>query len=180
MTDERMREKLSALADNELDELEERQVFVALKSDPDLRNTWERYHLVRSALRQELDVVVTRAAAEKATQRIDAESFQPVPFMRRRLVRLAGTLAIAASVAVIAITGAQWMQQPDASAPPTLAANNPPTELIRSGTTRWDVKEPEMENALNAYLVGHDEFASTSGLGGMMPYVRVVTYDNVK
>ena len=42
------------------------------------------------------------------------------------------------------------------------------------------MKEPEAENALNAYLVEHDEFASTAGLGGMMPYVRVVSYDNDK
>ena len=42
------------------------------------------------------------------------------------------------------------------------------------------MKEPEAESALNAYLVEHDEFASASGLGGMMPYVRIVSYDNDK
>jgi len=62
-----------------------------------------------------------------------------------------------------------------------LAASTPvPQNFIRSGTTRWDMKEPEAESALNAYLVEHDEFASTSGLGGMMPYVRIVSYDNDK
>jgi hypothetical protein len=40
------------------------------------------------------------------------------------------------------------------------------------------VKEPETESTLNTFLVEHNEFASSSGIGGMMPYVRVVGYDN--
>ena len=92
-----------------------------------------------------------------------------------------GTFAIAASVAAIAIVGVQWLQQPVSAPLPKLAANVPAqAKTIRSGITRWDTKEPEAENALNAYLVEHDEFASTAGIGGMMPYIRVVSYDNDK
>ena len=187
MNDEHMKEKLSALVDNELDELEERRVFTALERDVALRRTWERYHLVRAALHQDVDVVVAQDAAERLARRIEAEPPAAVSFRRHRATRFIGTLAIAASVAAIAITGVQWVYQPapvpaSASAPlPLLAVNNPaPQNFIRSGTTRWDMKEPEAESALNAYLVEHDEFASTSGLGGMMPYVRVVSYDNDK
>jgi sigma-E factor negative regulatory protein RseA len=183
MNDEHMKEKLSALVDNELDELEERRVFKALADDVALRRTWERYHLVRAALHQDVDVVVAQDAAERLARRIEAEPSTAVSFRRHRVTRFIGTLAIAASVAAIAITGVQWVHQPaPVPAPlPALAVNNPaPQNFIRSGTTRWDMKEPEAESALNAYLVEHDEFASTAGLGGMMPYVRVVSYDNDK
>jgi len=181
MNDEHLKEKLSALVDNELDELEERRVFTALEGDVALRRTWERYHLVRAALRQDVDVVVVQDAAEQVARRIEAEPSTAVSFRRHRTSRFLGTLAIAASVAAIAITGVQWVHQPAPAPLPALAANNPaPQNFIRSGTTRWDMKEPEAENALNAYLVEHDEFASTSGLGGMMPYVRIVSYDNNK
>ena len=181
MNDEHLKEKLSALVDNELDELEERRVFTALEGDVALRRTWERYHLVRAALHQDVDVVVAQDAAEQVARRIEAEPSTAVSFRRHRTSRFLGTLAIAASVAAIAITGVQWVQQPAPAPLPVLAANNPaPQNFIRSGTTRWDMKEPEAESALNAYLVEHDEFASTSGLGGMMPYVRIVSYDNNK
>jgi len=181
MSDEHLKEKLSSLVDNELDELEERHVFTALKGDVALRRTWERYHLVRAALRQAVDVVVAQDAAEQIARRIEAEPSPAVSFRRHRVTRFIGTLAIAASVAAIAITGVQWFHQPSPAPLPALAANNPaPQNFIRSGTTRWDMKEPEAESALNAYLVEHDEFASTSGLGGMMPYVRIVSYDNNK
>ena len=181
MNDEHMKEKLSALVDNQLDELEERRVFTALEGDVALRRTWERYHLVRAALHQDVDVVVAQDAAEQLAIRIEAEPSTAVSFRRHRVTRFLGTLAIAASVAAIAITGVQWIHPPAPAPLPALAANKPASQnIIRSGTTRWDMKEPEAESALNAYLVEHDEFASTSGLGGMMPYVRVVSYDNDK
>jgi sigma-E factor negative regulatory protein RseA len=181
MNDEHMKEKLSALVDNELDELEERRVFKALAGDVALRRTWERYHLVRAALHQDVEVVVAQDAAEQLARRLEAEPSTATSFRRHRATRFIGTLAIAASVAAIAITGVQWVHRPATAPLPVLATNNPaPQNIIRTGTTHWDMKEPEAESALNAYLVEHDEFASTSGLGGMMPYVRVVSYDNDK
>lgn len=181
MNDEHMKEKLSALADNELDELEERRVLAALKGDAALRGTWERYHLVRSALRQELEIVVAQDVTEQVAKRIESEPSHVSSFRHHRTARLVGTLAIAASVAAIAIVGVQWINRPVSAPPAPLAANKPaPEKIIRASTMRWDTKEPEAENALNAYLVEHNEFASASGFGGMMPYARVVSYDNAK
>lgn len=184
---EGMKEQLSALVDNELDELEEHRVLAALKGDPALRNIWERYHLVRAALHQDLEVVVAHDLAERVAQRIAAEPSAAAVFQRHHINRLIGTLAIAASVAAIAIVGVQWLQQPTPMPILTLATNTPaskaapaPVQVSNSGTTHWDTKDPEAENALNAYLVEHGEFASTAGIGGMMPYVRAVSYDNDK
>lgn len=176
-----MKEKLSALADNELDELSERRVMVELEKDAGLRRTWERYHLVRSVLHQDLDLQVPRDMAERVAARIDMEPASTGPFRRQKITRYAGTLAIAASVTAIAIAGVQWFNHPASAPVPPLAAVQPaPENIIRAGSMRWDMKhkEPEAESALNAFLVEHNEFASSSGIGGMMPYVRVVGYDN--
>lgn len=184
---ESIKEQLSALVDNELDELDERRLLGVLGGDLTLRNVWERYHLVRAALRQDLEVVVAPGLAERVAQRIAAEPSRAAAFRRHHLARLIGTLAIAASVATIAIAGVQWFQQPTSKPLLTVATNTPvptpapaPVRVSHRGTMRWDTKEPEAEKALNAYLVEHDEFASTAGIGGMMPYVRVVSYDNDK
>ena len=184
---EGMKEQLSALVDNELDELEEHRVLAALKGDPTLRHTWERYHLVRAALHQDLEVVVAHDLAERVARRIAAEPSTAATYRRRHINRLIGTLAIAASVAAIAIVGVQWLQQPTPMPVLTVAATTPeaksapaPVLVSNSGASHWDTKQTEAENALNAYLVEHGEFASTAGIGGMMPYVRVVSYDNDK
>jgi sigma-E factor negative regulatory protein RseA len=185
-----MKEKLSALVDNELDDLDERRVMTALEQDADLRRTWERYHLLRSALRQDLDILIPRDVAERVAARIGDEPAGAGTYRRQRITRYAGTFAIAASVAAIAVAGVQWFSRP-ATAPidPLVAAIQPvplavvqpaPEKIVRAGSTRWDMQqtEPEAESALNAFLVEHNEFASSSGIGGMMPYVRVVGYDN--
>lgn len=195
-----MKEKLSALVDNELDELDERRVMKALENDADLRQTWERYHLVRSVLHQDLDVLVPSGMAARVAARIESEPADVASFRRRKISHIAGTLAMAASVAVIAVAGVQWFHRPVTVPAPSLVAGaqsvpvNPvaapvaslaagqsaPDDFIRAGATHWDVKEPETESTLNTFLVEHNEFASSSGIGGMMPYVRVVGYDNPK
>lgn len=179
-TDE-MKEKLSALVDNELDDVNERRVMAVLEKDADLRRTWERYHLVRSVLHQELDAFVPPDMAEHVAARISMEPANTSAFRRQKITRYAGMFAIAASVAAIAVTSVQWLSRPiSAPVTPVASVQPAPDNFIRAGATRWDMKqnEPETESALNAFLVEHNEFASSSGIGGMMPYVRVVGYDN--
>jgi len=57
-----MKEKLSALVDNELDELETRRLLTALAADEALRATWGRYHLIGAMLRRESVTPVEVAA----------------------------------------------------------------------------------------------------------------------
>jgi len=176
-----LKEKLSALVDNELDELNERQLMTTLDKDLPLRQTWERYHLVRSVLRGETGAELSTNSAERVASRLDSEPVPVAPFQRQRFARTAGMLAIAASVAAIAVVSVQWSNRSVSSPVTTLAVAKPvPDKIIRAGTTRWNMKQkaPEAESALNAFLVEHNEFASSAGFGGMMPYVRVVGYDN--
>lgn len=180
MNEEGMKERLSALVDNELDELDEHRVHAALTDDAALRRTWERYHLARSALHQELEIILPPDMAERVSRRIAGEPSGAGSYRHHRLARLAGTLALAASVAAVAILGVQRVNAPPQQ-PATLVASDPANAepVIRAGTTRWDTKEPAAEDALNAYLMEHNEFASN--IGGMMPaYVRVVGYDSDK
>ena len=47
---ESMRESLSALMDDEANELEVQRVLTHIASDPQLRQTWVRYNLVRFSM----------------------------------------------------------------------------------------------------------------------------------
>src|SRR3990172_2764439 len=68
-----MKEHLSALMDNELDELSERRLHTQLASDADLRQSWERYHLARAALRGELEEGAGPRLAERLHAAVEAE-----------------------------------------------------------------------------------------------------------
>lgn len=167
-----MKEKLSALADNELDEFETRRLLAALAADETLRATWGRYHLIGAVLRRE-SVTPMDIAARVAT-RLDE------PVAARPLMRIAGQLALAASVAAVALIGAQWWLGGQPASPTTTVAQNAiqPVEYLRASGTRWSTQQPGAESTLNVFLVEHNEFAPTSGVGGMFPYVRVVGYDS--
>ena len=168
-----MKEKLSAFMDNELGELEERRVLAELAADPELRVTWERYHLVRAVIREEGVAPVPGLSERVARQLPDAAPAAAGARVPRPLLRAAAGLALAAAVAAVAIFGLQVLRQP--GQPAQLAAGKTP----RAETARWNTDRPEHETTLNAYLVEHNEFAPT-GMGGMTPYARVVGYDREK
>src|SRR3989338_5276656 len=96
-----MKEKLSALVDNELDKLETRRLLTALAADEALRATWGRYHLIGATLRRES--ITPGEVAARVAARPGKSSVARPP-----LARIAGQLALAASVATVALVGAQW------------------------------------------------------------------------
>jgi len=53
MSNQSLQESISALMDNEADELEIRRVLQASESDPALRSTWDRYQMARSIMHKE-------------------------------------------------------------------------------------------------------------------------------
>jgi len=168
-----MNEKLSAFVDNELSELEEQRVLAELERDPALRATWERYHLIRATLRNELkDATATNVSAAVAS----AIAREPAHRNRRVLavtVKALAGLAVAATVAAVAII----MVQTPTTAPAEIAAV-PKAPLgivpVRDGAPLT----PMAADSLNAYLLEHSEFAPTAGMGNMLPYVRSVNHDS--
>lgn len=159
-----MKEKLSALMDGELSELEERHVLDALAKDAGLRAGWERYHLMRAAITRQLDIVAPPGLVDRIHARLQHDSQTSV--YRPMYQRLITGVAVAAGISAVAVFGIQSLQSP--SPVPSPLAVNQATSAEQS------------EGSLNAYLVGHNEVMPLAGMGGMIPYVRVVTYDRDK
>lgn len=173
-----MKEKLSAFIDAELTEQEERRVLNELAGNRELRSTWERYHLMRAIFTKQLDVTAPPGLAD----RIFAQINEAERAWRPRTIgvpRIAGGLAIAATVAALAIFGLQTLNQPDTSVDARVASTRPTTAAIAANSVGAET-EVQAEGRFNAYLVGHNEFMPTTGMGGMLPYVRVVIHDHDK
>jgi sigma-E factor negative regulatory protein RseA len=185
-----MKEQLSALVDNELNEFEERRLLQELERDALLRASWQRYHLMRAALRNELEQAPSAASTERLIARLAAEpAAARGGSARRRVARAAAGLAIAATVATVALFGLQTLNRPGGPQTTPVASSSPvastvlapaasvtPVAAQRPAGTNWETLAPEEERILNAYLVQHSEFAS-AGMRGMLPsYVRVIGY----
>ncbi|MBB3191077.1 sigma-E factor negative regulatory protein [Halomonas cerina] len=113
------RESLSALMDNEGDELELRRALKALENKPDAADAWRRYHLMRSLMHRDTEVDVTTDLSAGILARLQDEptpAASPASDVARRSLPFARSAGIAAAVSLMVITGVQFYQsgQPEA------------------------------------------------------------------
>ncbi len=204
-----LKEHMSALFDGELEPRSASETIDIVLKDDELLVHWSRYHTVRDVLRHK---VYPDAAGRLRDRLRSCLADEPMHFPPRHLVSqrwrralkpVAG-LALAASVAVVAILAVRGLGQfPEpvetAQAPPTLAPSTlaPSTRVAAySGTgvipaaatgeagfrpsglkrLQWSTSEPGVVSRLNAYLVNHSEYLGGS-ISGMHPYARIVGYD---
>ncbi|OGI62301.1 MAG: hypothetical protein A2W18_03970 [Candidatus Muproteobacteria bacterium RBG_16_60_9] len=168
-----MNEKISALVDAELDELDERRTLEAMKHDVALRGTWERYHVIRNAMTRQLGTLAPSELAERVRACIDGDVVAPTATLR--FWPLAGGFAAAASVAMVAFLGLQvWRDPivPVAVAPTAVAVTSAPAAVATAVSD--EARARRSEARLHDYLFGHNEFMPTGSMGNMLPYVRVV------
>lgn len=186
---EKLNEKVSALMDGDLAGSDVQDVIHDLKQSAELRQCWERYHLIGDALRNNLPPVVRHDLASRISAAIEADTSQPlptvVPFVSRQknkpapffLKPLAG-LAIAASVAAVAVVSFD-MGGDVAPAVQTMAAAPAQMQGVNRlpvSVTPLVVDEAAAQSRLNDYLVNHSQY-STVMQGEMLPSARIVGYN---
>ena len=180
-----MKEKLSAFIDGELDPQESAEMLRAMQQDDELRLAWARYFLVRDAINGAAMSAVAHDFASRVSQTVAVEptvlapkAIQSGKSSLSRATRIIGQLAIAASVAAIAIIGLRNIvpDQPDATSS-RIAQSAGHGNFVRVGATRWDKSKADAENELNMYLAAHNRHSPAASMKGMMSYVHVVGYD---
>ncbi|MDH5784762.1 MAG: sigma-E factor negative regulatory protein [Chromatiales bacterium] len=175
------REWLSALVDGELSGDELRRALDALRDDPQLQASWQAYHLIRDGVSSNLNDGVAPQLHQRISTALESEPTVLAPRGgRRSWAKQITGLAIAASVAGIAILGVQRMNNMEGgSGVPQLAEN---AEYIRMEPTQLAEREREAANSetLDRYLVNHNEYSANSGIQGVLPYVRIVGHKSVK
>ncbi|WP_158770845.1 sigma-E factor negative regulatory protein [Paraglaciecola sp. L1A13] len=163
-------ENLSALVDGEL---HDEQLLDAIKSDAELADKWQSYHLIRDGLRKEMapqinfDIAANVAAALESEPAILApkKSWRDLPLIGSVVpfAKQGGQMAVAASVAVAMIIGVQQFNQPEVeqpfnSAPALLGIQGglSPVSLEQTRTLpRADASE--QRRVINAYLNDHKQ-----------------------
>ncbi len=184
---EQEQQRLSALMDAELSHPEFPGEIKKLTRGHQSHGTWQRYHLIGDAMRQELGPIVDVSLALKISKRLEEEPviFAPAAIKQpvSRWFKPAAGFAIAASVAVLAITVAPRvvnLESPQQSINPVAQTSTPSAEKIyvTEDGTRWELLyKPKVESRLNSYLVNHQEYAPAGNMKGIMPYATFVSYD---
>ncbi len=177
--------QLSAMVDDELDDLEIDLVLRRLCRDGDLQSCWSRYHLISDVMQSHLPDVLAPEFAERIRQAVAAE---PLPLPAGKSLpawyKPVTGFGLAASVVLVALFGIKLTQtdNPLATTAP-LAASNPSTSTltpfaVRAAATvpQTDPSNEPVEARLSSYLVNHNGYASLNSMHGMLPYVRMVGY----
>lgn len=176
-----MSEKLSALIDNELDDLERERALKELGRDSELVEAWSRYHIIGLAMRGD-QVSPGVDLADRVAQHLHSET-APAPGSRGERSRgawlgSAGNLALAASMAVVLVAGGVILGLQDERPARNVASGADARVMFADEATRWDGADPGAEDALNALLIEHGEFTSASGMNGLTAYTKFVAYDS--
>ncbi|EJM11087.1 negative regulator of sigma E activity [Pseudomonas sp. GM18] len=194
MSREALQESLSAVMDNEADELELRRVLNAF-DDVETRETWARYQIARAVMHK--DLLLPRLDIAAAVSAALADEAVPAKASRGPW-RSLGRLAVAASVTIAVLAGvrlynqdeiagvelAQHSSQPGLTAPQVkgpavLAGYNESSEAtgpmangVLQGQPGWH------DQRLPGYLRQHAQQAALKGTESALPYARAASLEN--
>ena len=193
MSREALQESLSAVMDNEADELELRSVLAACGEDAELRATWSRYQLARAVMHREpampkLDIAAAVSAAL-------ADEAAPAPRSRNPW-RNVGRLAVAASVTLAVLAGVRLYHQDDSvanglaqqGATPQIALPQVQGPAVLAGYTQDEAPQVITnaqggqttwhEQRLPGYLRQHAQQSAVSGTDSALPYARAASLES--
>jgi sigma-E factor negative regulatory protein RseA len=172
---QKLHEQLSALVDDELASAEHALLLKRLAQDAALRQRLARYQLVSDGLRNHLPGYVDAGFHHRVQAALQNE---PVPQSGSgrlaSLLRPLAGVAVAASVAVVAVLALQSVREQDLAAIPAVAVAPGSSDYIRAARAPQSVAGSGIAQGLDVYLVNHNEFAVNRGMQGMLPYVRLV------
>lgn len=202
MRSESLRETLSALMDDEAEQLELRRVLHAGEQAPDVRRTWERYQYARSVMHKEpwqtgvdLSAGIAAALADEPTP-----ASAPSVNSTRWKVQL-GRVAVAASVTLAVLVGVRMVNQeslPDSNTMAAVERTAPAvgTPVMASGQARpgavlagfssladqAEQAQPSgpsawQEQRIGDYLRRHAE-NSAQAAPQLVPYARAASLEN--
>jgi negative regulator of sigma E activity len=173
---DKLHEQLSALMDDELAEHEQALLLKQLAADSGLQARLSRYQLASDALHNYLPHGVDPGFHTRIQAALgDAPPLQAGSRVTRSLVKSATGVAMAASVAVVAVLSLQSVRN-ETPVDTQVLASAPET----AGTyLRADIPPPSapLARGLDVYLVNHNEYAVNRSMQGMLPYVRLVGQD---
>lgn len=193
MSREALQESLSALMDNETDELELRRVL-AVSGESEVRATWARYQVARAVMHKELlEPRLDLAAAVSA-----ALADEPVPAVSQPRLpwRGLGRLAVAASVTVAVLAGVRMYNQDELATtqlaqrdalpmlqarplqgPAVLAGYTTNSVVVPQGQGATDAQQRWQQQHLPAYVRQHAQQAAFIGTQSALPYARAASME---
>ena len=189
-------EALSALMDGELDEMALRRTLNQLDDEPELKQTWSRYHLQRDTIKGDISAFSTLDISGAISAAIDDEATlesTKQPSESKPWWKAVAGLSIAASVALAVVIGARFNPLVETQGVQQLASKTQvkvvtpeitlvkgPSMIAQSNSELEGVDEKVLQQAqerLNSYLKQHAQDSALGQGRTAMPFARVVNFE---
>jgi len=181
-----LRESISALVDDEAQELELHRVLASMDSDEELRQIWRRYQTASFTIKRQMDCRFDLDISERVSSALADEPAveMEIPTEKSRFGRVLKpvlSMAVAASAAFLVIFAVQMGGQ-DEFGEQVAAGGQPLTTNLVAGaevanehlvTVSSEVMTP-VERRLQSLIENHTQQASMSENRGVMPYTQLV------
>ncbi len=167
-----MKERVSALLDDALDEEASSRLFESIKRDAGLRRDWESYCLIGDVLRE--DTPLSTDFTSKVMASLSDEVTVLAPVRRENSGWAHRLMPIAASVMGVAAVGwvAMTLNGPDGEVQ-RLAGSK--ASVVASAAPVERVSRASVESSDREYLFAHQAMAPAAGMPGVAHYVRTVS-----
>lgn len=160
-------EHLSALLDQELGHNEALTLVTQLERDGELSAMLHRYAVVQEVMRGSASAIPDAGFVSRIHEALADEPVVLAPrVIRHRVREKAATLALAASIAMLAVLVGRSINH----YPPIQGS-----ELLAQVEMNAPTVKASMEPDLRDYLTMHNESAYLSGSQGMLPSIRLVS-----
>lgn len=180
-------EKVSAFLDGQLPADETKRVLDDMLVSESEIDRLGRYRLIGDAMRGEFAVDASAIVGRVHEDLADEPTVLAPRPSRPSLPRLAAGLALAASVATVAIVVAPGLLEDGAGTSGVIVAEQSAGELpsttlqiasraTPAASTLGD-SEDALQRRLNRLVIEHQEFGGRSGLYGPVPHIGLVSYD---
>ncbi len=191
-----MSEKISALVDEVVDEQHLPELIEELCEDPLLQERWQRYHLIRSAIRGECTTAYFESVYGISEVARDMDAPSMFAFERQRKANVGWVrdfrerwgswvsgFGLAAALSAAAVFGFvsnsifdTQLSDPQKSYAESFYLGN--DALVWQAHSSQDAHEIVSANYLNETLLAHNDFTGLFSINGLSNYARMVSYNN--
>jgi len=163
-------DKISALMDGELSELEAHQALLRLDDTPEARERWSAYHLIGDVMRGETAPAFDVLAG--VSEALSREATVLAPQRRQKRSSLL-TYALSAAASISAVAAVGWMVFS------TSVVVNPTSELVSAApvapVVETQLVSSPSDGQMNEYMLAHQGVSPSTSLHGVAPYIRTIS-----
>ena len=178
-----LNQKISQFLDDDLDVDDALDLLQKMQWDADMANTRNRYETISHALKTHEFLTVKADFSAKISAQIQQEPFHLLPVRKPAVISRNKLLALAASVAVIAVLAVRGANDPAGriSRPSALQlarqhAVQAPKPITYAHQSAQAGAQYPLNKRINDYLQAHNSSVYTNGESDLAPLGRVTAY----